>query len=174
MDRNCNNNTIRKNQIINNRDFGLVIANITKECQYNTLYENTFNNPLGINAVDNCSTNMWYLGTTGNWWHDYLGADTDDNLRGDIPYNITGTGTAQDLFPIWDDGCDVNCEPGEDDGPDEVEEFTPTDYSQFGLTITLSVIVIGGIFIAIGIYISRNPDKIRNFVKGLRGQGPKR
>lgn len=105
----CNNNTFFNNKIINNSQFGVVIENYTDECMYNLFYRNIFNNPLGINALDNCSNNRWDNGIIGNLWHDYNGKDENNDGIGDTPYNgIGGTGGAQDRFPIWDDGVEIN------------------------------------------------------------------
>ena len=129
----CNNNSIHNNKIKNNAQFGAVIGNYTDECMYNLFYMNIFNNPLGINALDNCSNNRWDNGMIGNLWHDYNGKDENDDGIGDTPYNeIGGTGGAQDRFPIWDDGVEIN--------PFPIELFI----------IISTTLIIAGIAISIG------------------------
>ncbi|MFX0005754.1 MAG: nitrous oxide reductase family maturation protein NosD [Promethearchaeota archaeon] len=132
----CNNNTFFNNRIINNSQFGVVIENYTVECNYNFFYRNIFNNPLGVNALDNCSNNRWDNGIIGNLWYDYDGKDENDDGIGDIPYNgIGGTGGAQDRFPIWDDGIEIN--------PFPIELFI---LISAGIIIGATVLSIGFIF----------------------------
>ena len=64
----------------------------------NNIYLNCFNNIL--NANDNGTNNHWDNGIKGNYWDDYTGLDTDNNGIGDSPYNITGSSSSQDNFPL--------------------------------------------------------------------------
>jgi len=160
------NNTIWNNQINNNLLYGICIVNTTSECNNNTIYQNYFNNPLGNNALDNCTNNTWYLGKMGNWWHNYSGVDANDDNIGDTPYNITGTAGSQDLFPIWDDGCDVDC-PIDGDGDEE-----PPDLGANLLFLAFLIPMIG-VIVALGLLYRNNPEKFKNFAKKMRETGIK-
>ncbi|MFX1569597.1 MAG: nitrous oxide reductase family maturation protein NosD [Promethearchaeota archaeon] len=103
----CDDNIFWDNEFIDLRDYGLWIRNLTSPSSGNIIFGNTFSTR-GQNGNDGCFGNYWYNGTTGNYWADYNGVDANDDRRGDIPYNITGDGNRQDLYPIWDDGDDVN------------------------------------------------------------------
>ncbi len=154
---NCDNNTFWDNQILNNINLGVRIQNwAPNDCQDNVFYSNSFNNPLGTNAEDNCIGNYWYLGTTGNWWHDYSGRDADDNGRGDTPYTISGSAGAQDKYPIWSDGCDINCEE---------EPEAPSNYT---LTIIIIVIIIGGVVGSIGVLYWKKPEEVKGAIQKLK------
>jgi parallel beta-helix repeat protein len=53
--------------------------------------------------------NTWYnpMMLTGNYWYNYDGYDLDNNGIGDIPYNLSGEGNSQDLYPLmepWSEG----------------------------------------------------------------------
>ncbi|MFX1398811.1 MAG: nitrous oxide reductase family maturation protein NosD [Promethearchaeota archaeon] len=99
IETNCSYNTINYTNIFNN-EYGIVISNYSGECNYNLFYQNRFNNPEGVNALDNCSNNQWDNGVIGNYWHDYNGTDALGDGIGDTPYNISGTGGGVDRFPI--------------------------------------------------------------------------
>lgn len=127
-----NYNLITNNEILNNRDSGIIIYYCSNNIftgnliQNNTLYgiyiydENCVNNLLynnkfifnGIHAIDNSTLNdnQWDNGSIGNYWDDYSGVDADDDGIGDTPYTIPGTAGTQDKFPIWDDGAEKNGE----------------------------------------------------------------
>ena len=94
-------NIIEGNQIIDNADSGVLIS---AGCFDNLIFNNTFINNLDANAEDNGINNTWSRGTLGNYWDDYSGVDANDDGIGDTPYDITGTASSQDKFPIWDDG----------------------------------------------------------------------
>jgi len=99
-----NNNKIYDNIVENNSIYGAYIDNSSQECVNNLFYNNTFNNPAGINAYDNGTNTQWSFGTLGNYWHDYPYDDSDDDGIGDNPYLIDGDSSSQDNYPIWDDG----------------------------------------------------------------------
>ena len=94
-------NIIKGNQIIDNTGTGVMIS---AGCFDNLLFNNTFINNIYANAEDNGNNNNWNSSTLGNYWDDYSGADANDDGIGDTPYDIPGTASAQDNFPIWDDG----------------------------------------------------------------------
>jgi len=102
-------------------DYGIHIY----DGNYNDFSENSiFNNTLGlyfergigntdfyknyfkgntIHAIDNSTNNNWDNGVIGNYWDNYTGTDTNDDGRGDTPYNIPGTAGSIDHFPIFGD-----------------------------------------------------------------------
>lgn len=123
----CDENKIEGNTIIENRLYGIWIFNVTTECHENVITGNSFNNSLAIaNAKDNCTNNNW----DGNWWHDYGGVDTNDDFVGDTPYDIMGSGNAQDNAPIWDDGADPIADNG--DTGDSDDDESDDDYGDDG------------------------------------------
>jgi len=94
---------------IRDNDIGINI----KDARDNLIYNNYFSNTL--NAVDTGTDNIWnttktlgtniiygpYLG--GNYWHDYTGADNDNDSLGDTltPYNSSGSiSTGGDYHPL--------------------------------------------------------------------------
>jgi len=108
---------ILENIITDNDEYGIIVYNDTPAiCFDNLLYKNTFKNPSAINAYDNGTNTQWDNNKTGNYWHDYDGKDRDDDGIGDSPYTkIGGMPGAVDDYPIWDDGCDVDCSDAEED-----------------------------------------------------------
>ena len=94
-------NIIEGNQIIDNSGTGVAIS---AGCFDNLIFNNTFINNTNANAIDNGNNNNWNSSTLGNYWDDYSGVDANDDGIGDTPYDITGTASSQDNFPIWDDG----------------------------------------------------------------------
>ena len=153
-----NNNTFFENQIINNLNLGVGIHKLPKvSCYYNIFYGNTFNNPQGINAMDNCSTNKWDYGKIGNSWQDYVGRDANDDGIGDTPYNISGTGGAQDKYPIYSDRQDIFPPNGDDN---DYEEGT-TDV----IGGVIIIIIIAGIAGAIGLLYWMRPEEVKAFAR---------
>ena len=94
-------NIIEGNQIIDNSGTGV---SISAGCFDNLVFNNTFINNIYANAEDNGNNNNWNSSTLGNYWDDYSGVDANDDGIGDTPYDIPGTASSQDNFPIWDDG----------------------------------------------------------------------
>jgi hypothetical protein len=63
----------------------------------NTIFHNNFiDNP--ENAYDETG-NTWDNGSSGNYWSDYNGSDTDGDGIGDSPYQIPGN-KSQDMYPL--------------------------------------------------------------------------
>ncbi len=102
-----NNTKIHGNKIENNNIYGVYLQKEGWVCNNTLLYNNTFDNPLGINAYDNGTNTQWNLGTLGNYWHDYPGVDLNDDGIGDSPHNIAGFFSSQDNYPIWADGDNI-------------------------------------------------------------------
>ncbi len=102
---NANGNLIKSNLISYNNETGIRIKD---SHEWNRIYLNIFIEN-GLNAFDNGTNNSWDNGTIGNYWDDYGargGMDVNDDLIGDIYYNVNGSGNANDTMPIWDDGPD--------------------------------------------------------------------
>lgn len=97
-------NIIEGNQIIDNSGTGVAINAGSFD---NLIFNNTFINNIDANAADDGINNTWNSGTLGNYWDDYSGVDANDDGIGDTPYNITGTVSSQDNFPIWNDGPEL-------------------------------------------------------------------
>ncbi len=98
-----NNTTIKTNKICANTK-GIYIFSGQQNMIYNNIFENT------INAWD-AQTNSWnhtkiaqkniiggpYI--AGNFWHDYIGIDSDFDGIGETPYEISG-GANKDYYPL--------------------------------------------------------------------------
>ena len=145
-----NNNTgnlITYNTIANNTLYGLIILNdtATSKGYGNCIYRNNFTGNTK-HALDNCSeglyTNSWYdifsrpgLRAPGNYWDNYtelgVGAvDADDDGIGDMGYAIPGSGEAEDLYPIWEDGYDGS--------PIEIDDMAANTHVTWEWASTLS------------------------------------
>jgi len=77
----CYNNSIYNNSYINN----------TRQ-----VFDNWFINPALPEELE--SVNIWYNGTTGNYWSDYNGTDNNADGIGDSPYIINNLN--QDNYPL--------------------------------------------------------------------------
>ncbi|MFX1571592.1 MAG: nitrous oxide reductase family maturation protein NosD [Promethearchaeota archaeon] len=107
LEMNSHYNNFSRNFIYNNTEYGVYFYNVAAECTNNLIYNNSFNNPSGINAYDDGSTTQWNNSIIGNYWHDYNGVDYDDNGIGDTPYNIPPDIGRIDYFPIWHDSPNI-------------------------------------------------------------------
>ena len=65
----------------------------------NIVYKNNFIQNKK-NAKDDKYTNLWSYNSTGNYWDDYTGTDSDGDGIGDTPYQIPGYGNRKDDFPL--------------------------------------------------------------------------
>ncbi|MHA1472697.1 MAG: right-handed parallel beta-helix repeat-containing protein [Promethearchaeota archaeon] len=104
---NSHGNEFYDNIIHNNAKYGVLIQDLTQNCNDSVFYNNSISNPAGINAYDNGTNTIWNLGTLGNYWNDYDDDDDDDDGIGDTPYLISGDANSQDNYPIWEDGDDI-------------------------------------------------------------------
>jgi len=96
----CYNNTIT-NSIFHNNVYGIRIDSTSAN---NLIFLNNFTNNIRWHARDNGINNKWDNGSIGNYWDNYVGADTNDDGIGEWPYVIPGGVGSRDHFPIWDDG----------------------------------------------------------------------
>jgi len=127
FDDDCSQNIIEGNKIYDNSEVGV---RILTGSHHNLIFNNSFTNNLLSHAYDYGESNRWDNGTLGNYWEDYSGDDANDDGIGDTPYDVIGTSaSAQDNFPIWDDG------------PEPVEQGIP-GYNLFFLLGTISVVAI--------------------------------
>jgi parallel beta-helix repeat protein len=112
-------NIILNNVIVNNRGYGIylnevqdttIVGNTVKQsffdglmlggyCVNNIIHHNNFIDNPG-NAYD-VTGNIWDDGSSGNYWSDYTGSDSDGDGIGDTPYLIPGN-VSQDRFPLME------------------------------------------------------------------------
>ena len=110
-------NIIMNNRIVNNRGYGILLADsgdnlisgntvkqnfldgitLGENCGNNTIFHNNFIDNTE-NAIDKTG-NTWDIGSSGNYWSDYKGSDTNGDGIGDSPYRIPGT-MSQDKYPL--------------------------------------------------------------------------
>ncbi len=130
-------NFIIGNIIGNNTVIGVYLDASGATCANNYFYKNLFlNNTLHAKDDENAAVNYWYwydpVNPIGNFWDNYTGSDPNDDGIGNIPYNISGDGNRQDLYPICWDGQDVfpggpapPAAGGDDDDDDDDEGIIP-------------------------------------------------
>jgi len=87
-------NKIFGNRVMNNQRGIYTCCGSVK----NMFYYNIFKKNNEFNAFDSLN-NQWNYGSTGNYWDDYTGVDSDGDGIGDIPYDISGDSN-QDLYPM--------------------------------------------------------------------------
>jgi parallel beta-helix repeat protein len=112
-------NIILNNVIVNNRGYGIylnevqdttIVGNTVRQsffdglmlggyCVNNIIHHNNFIDNPG-NAYD-VTGNIWDDGSSGNYWSDYTGSDSDGDGIGDTPYLIPGN-VSQDRFPLME------------------------------------------------------------------------
>ena len=114
-----NNNTLFNNTVSNNSITGIILYSSSNNntligntvsnsssgidlhySSHNILYQNNLFGNTDQNANDYDGNNQWYWGTTGNYYSDYTGTDSNGDGIGDTPYNISGGAGAQDLYPL--------------------------------------------------------------------------
>jgi len=97
------NNRIEANTLTKNT----VGISLDESSQDNSIFRNTFSNPL--NVITKSTTSTWnspfqfsytYIGKSqksvmGNYWSNYHGSDPNGNGIGDVPYTISVSGTVQ-------------------------------------------------------------------------------
>ena len=91
-------NEIFENDILSN-NYGVYIQNSNS----NYIYKNDFDDNQVSNAYDSSGNNQWYKNNQGNYWDDYNDYDISPEYNiGDNPYDITGGGNEQDIYPLGD------------------------------------------------------------------------
>lgn len=90
------NMTIQQNFFKDNRG-GMYLEN---DCDNCTIYNNYFLVNLQECATDHGSYNIWHNGTSGNYWYDYGGIDSNEDGIGETPYQIFGDAFSEDPFPL--------------------------------------------------------------------------
>jgi len=101
---NCDDNEFRENIIKDNNGMGIQLDDPSDI--NNRFYQNSFISN-AIHAYDNGTSTFWNNTMIGNYWDDYAGLDSNDDLIGDISHNIPGSANSNDSLPIWDDGDDI-------------------------------------------------------------------
>ncbi|MBU0497280.1 MAG: right-handed parallel beta-helix repeat-containing protein, partial [Candidatus Thermoplasmatota archaeon] len=86
-----------KNNILVDNNKGLQLCCGSR---LNVIFRNSFINNSVYHASDESVDNVWYNYSMGNYWDNYGGVDTDLNGIGDSPYNISGTVSQQDRYPL--------------------------------------------------------------------------
>ncbi|TFF89386.1 MAG: hypothetical protein EU549_00790, partial [Promethearchaeota archaeon] len=123
-------NTFFDNHISNNEEHGLAIFDLS--CKNNKIYGNNFT-ANGMNGFDFGLNNEWYFMNTGNYWDDYGGNDSNDDMVGDSPYDNIGGDlqNPKDYFSKWWDAPRmVNIHPLDDD------EFPAEQAPEYEVRIT--------------------------------------
>ncbi|MHA2282197.1 MAG: NosD domain-containing protein [Promethearchaeota archaeon] len=115
---NCKRNEIIGNVIQNNSQYGALLNG--PNSQRNNFYRNEFIEN-GKHALDDGKSgkNSWYNSSIGNYWDNYTGKDANDDNIGDTPFDIFGSATSQDIYPIWWD-------------PPSLSISYPLNYSTYG------------------------------------------
>ena len=97
-----NNNILTKNTVSNNQGFGIYLydSSNTNTIYFNDICGNTYSQAF----EESCTDNQWDNGTTGNYWGvDYINnypSATNDGTIWKIPYEINGSGSGIDHFPL--------------------------------------------------------------------------
>ncbi|TFG07199.1 MAG: hypothetical protein EU539_05590 [Promethearchaeota archaeon] len=156
------NNTFLENDIVNNTIKGM---DFNDTSNWNVIFKNNFTNN-GINAMDNGTNNSWYNDTTGNYWDDYTGCDSDNDGIGQTPYEVPGEVGARDLYPICYTKCSRSTIVVEaEDADDPEDQGDPT--VQFMLQNIGSIaIVIILVEVVLGIMIFINKRRESRFIDG--------
>jgi parallel beta-helix repeat protein len=97
--------SIHGNVISDNVGYGMTILSGSQNKAWNnTLIGNngatSVRSPSHVQACDNGSANEWNATSTGNYWSDWLSPDVEPNGIVDIPYDLDGTASARDNFPL--------------------------------------------------------------------------
>lgn len=88
--------TIQDNIFKDNRG-GLYIEN---NCINWIIYNNYFLVNLQECAADHGTNSIWHNGSSGNYWYDYDGVDTNGDGIGETPYQVSGDAFSEDPFPL--------------------------------------------------------------------------
>jgi len=97
-----NNNEIFENTISDCKSSALWFWNNASQNVFylNNFVNNTENVEKYVTDFQEFPTNIWDNGTTGNYWSDYNGTDTNSNGIGDTPYIIEENN--QDNYPLME------------------------------------------------------------------------
>ncbi len=111
--------SIYDNELRRNHGYGVSADRFTVRCMIH--HNNFIDNIISINATaqglddgGNSSSNDWDYGSSGNYWSDYTGTDTDDDGIGEEKYHIDGDSPAKDRYPLVNE---LDIEVGGNDMP---------------------------------------------------------
>ena len=114
LSKNSRFNQIFENEIFNNLQRGAYIEKYAGgHSIHNYFYNNSFigngENARDLGGSFDVRYNNWNYSTSGNYWDDYLGVDSNDDGIGDTPYDIIALYSGcKDSWPIWRDGPEIN------------------------------------------------------------------
>ncbi len=120
-------NTIRRNNICWNEDYGVWARGPDYAAHDNRVYHNNFIDNVRVpQGWDGGTNNAWDDGypSGGNYWSDYTGEDIDLDGIADTPYDIAGPAGAQDRYPLMDPSLPADC--GTTPTPTATPTPTPT------------------------------------------------
>ena len=142
MWRDCDNNKINDNLIINNSGIGIRIADVT--AQNNLIHHNIIirnNGTGGIQGHDEGANNVWDDGSgEGNFWSDYRNRRYNASHDGHIwnmSYEMDGNGGGEDRYPL----ASLPVPELDHEGPVFLEDNTssmPTTGDMFNFSLNIS------------------------------------
>jgi hypothetical protein len=128
--------------VSNNNNFGIYLydSSNTNTIYFNDIYGNIYSQAF----EESCTDNQWDNGTTGNYWGvDYISNypdATNDGTIWNIPYEINGTGSGIDNFPL------VNAITGDDTDDTTTDDTTTDDTESNAPGFSLIIAIFTSIF----------------------------